>query len=490
MMQRISDFLAWLGGADKDLLAKVPQERGKFVQMGCVLLTTASIAAVSMIFAMHDGVRVLLAGAIVLGLFWGLIIINLDRFLVLSMGSTRDLGRLIWISLPRLLLAAVISLVIATPLTLRIFQSDINVALNSANLQESKLQQQQLRGSGLQQQATALLAQIKTDKATLAGHLPESVTNPALQTAQQQITELQPKVQAAKTAEIHAYEVWQCELYGDGPGCAGASNRAGNGPIAQAKEQTYRQDLNTYNQLNAQLLAAERSQSTAEKQVKQSQGSTLAAAQKAARTELPGLEARYGGLEQQIRTKAQQDQNALNRNSGVLAQLSALSAAGSHNFTLRLAQIVVTLLFFFIELLPVTVKFLLNLGPPSTYEKVAKLEEEKILDQARLGRLTQRRNAERESDEQQKKADAATRVRVNVAEDMSNREQALGIHANEHVAGKMEEILDAALQEWSEQVRAKLNGAAAHPNGNGSLPHPQMWQAGSGFGLDPDGGML
>jgi len=490
MMQRVSDFLAWLGGADKGLLAKVPQERGKFVQMGCVLLTTSSIAAVSMIFAMHDGVKVLLAGAIVFGLFWGLIIINLDRFLVLSMGSTRDLGRLVWISLPRLLLAAVISLVIATPLTLRIFQSDINVALNSANLKESSLQQQQLKSSGLQQQASAVLAQITTDKATLAGHLPESVTNPALQTAQQQVTELQPKVQAAKTTEIHAYEAWQCELYGDGTGCAGASNRAGNGPIAHAKELTYQADLKAYNQLNAQLLAAQRSQSAAEQQVKRAQGSTLATAQQAARAQLPSLEARYNGLEQQVRKKAQQDQNALNRNTGILAQLSALSAASSHNFALFVAQMVVTLLFFFIELLPVTVKFLLNLGPPSTYEKVAKLEEEKILDQARLDRLTQRRNAERESDEQQKRADAATRVRVNVTEDMSNREQAMGIHANEHVAGKMEEILDAALQQWSQQVHAKLNGAAAQLNGNGSSPHPQMWQAASGFGLDPDGGML
>lgn len=490
MMQRISDFLAWLGGADKDLLAKVPQERGKFVQMGCILLTTSSIAAVSMIFAMHDGVKVLLAGAIVFGLFWGLIIINLDRFLVLSMGSTRDLGRLIWISLPRLLLAAVISLVIATPLTLRIFQSDINVALNSANLQESRLQQQQLKSSGLQQQASAVFAQIKTDKATLAGHLPEPVTNPALQTAQQQIATLQPKVQAAKSAEIHAYEVWQCELYGDGPGCAGASNRAGNGPIAHAKEQTYQADLKTYNQLNTQLLAAQRSQGAAEKKVKQAQGPALAAAQKTARAELPRLETKYAGLERQLTAKARQDQQALNQNSGILAQLSALSAASSHNSTLRFAQVVVTLLFFFIELLPVTVKFLLNLGPPSTYEKVGKLEEEEILDQARLNRLMQRRNAERESDEQQKKADAATRVRVNVAEDMSNREQAMGIHANEHVAGKMEEVLDAALQEWSEQVRAKLNAGAAQVNGNGSSPYPQTWTSGSGFGLDPDGGML
>ncbi len=80
-----------------------------------------------------------------------------------------------------------------------------------------------------------------------------------LQTAQQQVSQLQPKVASAKTAEINAYEAWQCELYGDGAHCANASNRAGNGPIAQAKQATYEQDLSTYNTLNAQLQTAEKS---------------------------------------------------------------------------------------------------------------------------------------------------------------------------------------------------------------------------------------
>ena len=57
----ISDSLAWLGGADKDTLAVVPQERMRFIQMALVLLTTASIAMVSMMFAMNDGVKVPLA---------------------------------------------------------------------------------------------------------------------------------------------------------------------------------------------------------------------------------------------------------------------------------------------------------------------------------------------------------------------------------------------------------------------------------------------
>ena len=80
---------------------------------------------------------------------------------------------------------------------------------------------------------------------------------------------------------------------------------------------------------------------------------------------------------------------------------------------LMLAHLTVMALFFLIELLPVLVKILLNLGPLDAYEKVLKTEEEKLADKVRLERLTERRDAERKSDEDRKKADAASRTRIN-----------------------------------------------------------------------------
>src|ERR1700677_4525992 len=101
----IGDLLAWLGGAQLDVLAQVPYERARFIQMALVLLTTSGIGTLSMMFALYDGVHVPLAVAIVGGLVWGFIILNLDRFLVLSMGHTRDWKRLVLMALPRLCLA-------------------------------------------------------------------------------------------------------------------------------------------------------------------------------------------------------------------------------------------------------------------------------------------------------------------------------------------------------------------------------------------------
>ena len=54
---KTSDALAWLGGANLAILGRAPTTRGKFVQMGLVLLTTASIAGVSMTFFIHQEVN-------------------------------------------------------------------------------------------------------------------------------------------------------------------------------------------------------------------------------------------------------------------------------------------------------------------------------------------------------------------------------------------------------------------------------------------------
>src|SRR5579863_406528 len=173
------DFFAWLGGADLKVLAQAPgYERTRFIQMAIVLLTTSGIGTLSMTFALHDGVHTSLLVAIIGGLVWGFIILNLDRFLVLSMGHSRDLRRLLLMALPRLALAAVISIVVATPMTLRIFAKDIQNEMVQVNATESQQVAAQQLKTGPATRAEALLTQINEDKQILAGHLQGTVSNP------------------------------------------------------------------------------------------------------------------------------------------------------------------------------------------------------------------------------------------------------------------------------------------------------------------------
>jgi hypothetical protein len=459
---RAGDFMAWLGGGDREILQQVPQERARFVQMAGVLLTTAAIAVVSMTFALHDGVKAPLAPSVILGVGWGLVILNLDRFLVLSMGSTRDRKRLVFITLPRLALAVVLALVISTPLVLRIFASDINQQLFIMQQKESRQEASLEARSGEQQEANQVDAQITTDQGILNGHLPQSITSPQLQSAQKQVSQLQKQAASDYQAEVTAREAWQCEL--DGQNCQGSSGKIGDGPRAQAKDQEYEQAVKTYNSVESQLTAAQAAEKTAQSGFSSDLSSRVQQVKASAKAALPGLQQEYQKLEAGVAATAANGWNVAAKNTGILAQLQALSAASAANPSLQAARLAVLALFFLIEILPVTVKFLLNIGPPSAYEVVAKLREDELIDAATMRRIETRRIAETES-----------RTRIGVQADRQQKEEDLGKHANTRIASEMTKVLDTTVHEWSRQAREGVPAA----NGTG-FPDPQI---GQGFGL-------
>ena len=137
--------------------------------MAGVLLTTSGIAVLSMIFALHDGVKIPLFTALVLGVLWGFVILNLDRFLVLSMDIAGSRWNLLLMAAPRLALAAVLSLVISTPLVLRVFASDINAQLKITQLVNSANEAKLEKGSKEVQEYNQAQPKITADKAILAG---------------------------------------------------------------------------------------------------------------------------------------------------------------------------------------------------------------------------------------------------------------------------------------------------------------------------------
>ncbi len=76
------------------------------------------------------------------GIIWGLMIFNLDRFIVSSMRKNGDVKQE-WISaIPRLILAIIISVVIAKPLELKIFEKEVEAEI-SHMIQEDLAAQEQ-----------------------------------------------------------------------------------------------------------------------------------------------------------------------------------------------------------------------------------------------------------------------------------------------------------------------------------------------------------
>ena len=459
--RNVAAGLAWLGGANNDILDKVPTERGRFVQMALVLLTTSGIGTLSMMFALNGGVHTPLPVAIVGGIAWGFIILNIDRFLVLSMGHTRNWKKLLLMALPRLALAAVISIVVATPMTLRIFQHDIDNQMMLQQTAESAQQSTAEQAGILAKQLSGVNAQIAKWNNVLAGNL-EGITasTPQLADDKSTVASLTTQANAALATTNTAYDKWNCEVNGAGTGCAaGTSTIPGDGPRAQNDYRAYTQDKASSDSLSSQLAAARTQEATDQQAAEANAKSSLAAQQVIARAQLPGLLKQQATLQGQVSQENQNNASAVAGNDGILAQLQALSSAGTRDPVLALAQWVVTLLFFFIEILPVMVKFLLNIGPLSLYELMLKNEEDSITDVMKTTRVTKRQDVEREALKQQA-----------IDEDMRQREEALGKMANAHVAAHMENILKQALSNWSMQVQSQLGGQV--PPGGPGTGHP------------------
>src|SRR5690242_9548736 len=117
-MQKVISFFWFCSGADTEILKKCPSETAKYTGIGATVFFTGVFAFLSASYALYtvfDGVL----SAILFGIVWGLMIFNLDRFIVSSMRKEGRFGREFAMAIPRLILAILISVVIARPLELK-----------------------------------------------------------------------------------------------------------------------------------------------------------------------------------------------------------------------------------------------------------------------------------------------------------------------------------------------------------------------------------
>jgi hypothetical protein len=126
MLQR---FFIFCSGSDTAILEECsPGERTKYAGIGATVFFTAVMAAIAGSYALYTVFDALFA-AVFFGIIWGLLIFNLDRFIVSTI-KKRDsfFDELIQAS-PRIALAIIIAIVISKPLELKIFEKEINQVL-------------------------------------------------------------------------------------------------------------------------------------------------------------------------------------------------------------------------------------------------------------------------------------------------------------------------------------------------------------------------
>jgi hypothetical protein len=123
-MQKLIAFFWFCSGAEADILKRCPTETAKYTGIGATIFFTGIFAFLSASYALYT-VFDSIWSAIAFGFVWGLMIFNLDRFIVSSMRKEGRPGRELLMATPRLVLAVLISVVIARPLELKIFEKEI-----------------------------------------------------------------------------------------------------------------------------------------------------------------------------------------------------------------------------------------------------------------------------------------------------------------------------------------------------------------------------
>ncbi|MDD3004255.1 DUF4407 domain-containing protein [Flavobacterium sp.] len=122
-------FFILCSGADKDILQSCSNgEQNKYAGIGATVFFTAVMAFLASSYALYTVFDNYYA-AVFFGLIWGLLIFNLDRFIVSTIKKRTDFKREFIQATPRIVLAIIIAIVISKPLETKIFEKEINTVL-------------------------------------------------------------------------------------------------------------------------------------------------------------------------------------------------------------------------------------------------------------------------------------------------------------------------------------------------------------------------
>jgi len=313
-MHQLTRFFWFCSGANFALLKRALTESNKYFGIGATVFFTGVLAALAAGYALFTVFQSLVP-AIFFGILWGLMIFNLDRFIVSSMRKQENAWAEWKLAIPRLVLAVLLALVISKPLELKMFEREIN-----RKLDEKK---------------TEFIAQ---SKANLAKGFPE------IQELEAKIDTLKSEVSQAETFRDQVQREYDAERFGEKT--SGTSGIVGLGTNAKKKEQ----------QLDAAQL-------------------TLDELRQRNQTRIDTLEAQIREFIALRQAEFEKQQPGIEGFDGLAARMDALSVLTTESSAMAMANIFIMLLFIAIETAPIFVKLISARGP---YDELLELHEEKV----------------------------------------------------------------------------------------------------------------
>ena len=366
------DRMAVLAGARLDLLRVAPGARSRYVALGGVLLSTGALAALSMAFAVHMALGAHWVVAVLVGLGWGLVILNLDRMLLVGMAHDSSWRRNLGMAVPRIALAVVLGTVISAPLTLQVFAKEIDTTIVTMQAEAAEEFTESLDADERYSRIPELQEQVAAEQAVLAGGgTTDPNADPRVTAAAADRDAKQAAFQTAVDRHAELQAKAQCELDGT---CGSGDIGQGAAYFAAAAAATQAADVR--DAAKAELDAAEQALRDARTVAGQDAAGADARGLAIATTELASDQAELARLTE-ARQAEQAAFDAENENSdGILARLEAMDRLGDERPMVGTAHLMLFLLFLSVEILPVLMKAMLNFAEPTAYDRLLRVRDE------------------------------------------------------------------------------------------------------------------
>lgn len=302
-MNWFQKFLLVCSGGNIHILRKTPSEWNKFAGIGGIVLFTAVFATLSAGYAMYTVFDNIWA-SVGFGILWGLMIFNLDRYIVSSIKKTGTWWNQVLMAIPRLVLATFLGIIISKPLELKIFEKEVNKQLNTIIQRNKKQLQGEMNGRILQQSGP-----FETEKKQISDKI----------------------AQYQKSYDSASVEL-EKEILGKKSGLT--SGKEGFGPNAKRKQELKeqrRQDLESF--------------------------------QKQSAPRLEYLDKEISKVYTNLETERKSTETFEDKFNGFAARLQALDELGKNSAIIGLAAAFIMGLFICLEISPVLVKLISSIGP-------------------------------------------------------------------------------------------------------------------------------
>jgi len=129
-------FFCWCSGARLYLLEKCPSDYNKFFGIGIIIFLTGVMASISGGYALYT-VFNSIETSLPFGILWGTLIFFIDWYLVASLKKENQIRKEIIFSIPRIVLAVFLAIVISKPLEMKLFEKEINQKIEMLKSEKS-----------------------------------------------------------------------------------------------------------------------------------------------------------------------------------------------------------------------------------------------------------------------------------------------------------------------------------------------------------------